>query len=63
MAQLWEHVSTADDDLVEQGEVIRAKAEAWKAGPCEGGLQTMKNLSIFGLKLFFFIEPSLGEAR
>ena len=52
-------MSSADKDSVERGEVVGAETEAQKAGPREGGLQTMKNLSIFGLKLFFFIEVSL----
>ena len=56
-------MSSADEDSMEREEVIGAEAEAQNAGPCEGGLQTIKNLSVFGSKLFFFIETSLGEAR
>ena len=62
MTQLEEHVSTADEDLVEREEIVR-DAETWKAGPRKGELQTMKNLIIFSPKLFFFIEVSLWEAR
>ena len=57
--QLGEYVSTTDEDLVEWEEVVEAETKVWKAGPHEEGLQTMKNLSIFGPKLFFFIKTFL----
>ena len=67
--QLGEHINTADKDLVEEWEIgLKGKAEVskikdWKIDPNKKRLQTMKNLSVFNLKLFFFIEVSLKEAR
>lgn len=63
---LWEHVSSADEDSVERQEIgfgAKIDAETWEAGTCQGGLQTMKNLSVFSSKLFFFILTSLRKAK
>ena len=68
MMQLRKYVSIADKNLVKRRKVVEAKVEAWKteaqkAGSCKEKLQTIKNLSVFSLKLFFFIKIFLEKAR
>ena len=50
---------------MEQKEVVGAKAEAkiWKTGLCKKELQKIEILSVFDLKLFFFIKAFLGKTR
>ena len=58
-------MSITNKNSIEQEEIVgpKAEVETWKPGFCKKKLQTIKNLSVFGLKLFFFIEAFLKKAR
>ena len=54
--QLGEQINITNKNLVEKLKfMLKVEIGAWKTVSYKERLQTMKNLSVFSLKLFFFI--------